>query len=98
MDRQGRIHSLERIYPNGRKLALKGGRKGGLFFTLGEVHPGCQAVLCEGVATGCSVHEATGLPVIICFSASNLKPVADQFRDLDLVVAADLGPNLGLLS
>ena len=43
--------------------------------------------LCEGYATGASIHEATGANVVVCFSANNLKNVAKDYPEA--VVVAD---------
>jgi putative DNA primase/helicase len=54
----------------------------GASFRLGP-EPGTEAaapplVLVEGYATGASCYEATGWPVLVCFSAGNLEEVARQ--------------------
>lgn len=50
-------------------------------------------IICEGWATACTCHEATGLPVVIAFSSSNLVPVSKYIRKLYknsiVIVAAD---------
>lgn len=42
--------------------------------------PGPILLLVEGYATGASLHEATGLPVAVAFTAGNLLPVAQALR------------------
>jgi putative DNA primase/helicase len=90
-DPKGKIWSLQTIAPHGAKLFLKGGRKDGLFHLLGE--PGDQIVIAEGFATAASIHEATGLPVVIAFDCGNLVPVAKAIRGslplARIVIAAD---------
>ena len=86
------------------KLFLKGGRKSGLFHWLGAVaSPGAVPsddaptpaviLICEGYATGASLHEATGRPVAVAFDAGNLAHVAKalraQFPAALLVLAGD---------
>lgn len=39
-----------------------------------------MALLCEGYATGASLHEHTGLPVAVGIDAGNLEPVALAIR------------------
>ena len=39
-------------------------------------------VVCEGFATGASIHEATGHAVAVAFNAGNLLPVAQALPDL----------------
>ena len=65
----GEIRSLERIYPDGRKRFMAGGEKKGCFCVIGEL--GDKAFLCEGYATGASIYEATGIPVVIAFDCHN---------------------------
>jgi putative DNA primase/helicase len=77
-DIDGALRSLQYIAVDGTKLFLKGGRKKGCYFTIGE--PKDAFVICEGYATGASIHEATGSPVIIAFDAGNLLPVARALR------------------
>lgn len=93
VDIDGRLWNLQVITPNGKKLFLRGGRKSGLFAWLGKPDPRMPLVLVEGFATGASVREATGCPVVVCFDCGNLMPVAMQIRerypDLHLVFAAD---------
>jgi P4 family phage/plasmid primase-like protien len=90
----GTLQSLQFIRPNGQKrflhqARLKGGR---LYF--GAPANGAPLKLVEGWATGCSIHEATGVTVVICFSGSNLDDVAAdlrrQFPDSPLQIAGDL--------
>ena len=73
------------------KLFLKGGRKSGLFhwldamMTPGAV-PGDDAptpdviLLCEGYATGASLHQATNRPLAVAFDSGNLMHVAKALR------------------
>lgn len=94
----GRIHSLETIAPDGAKRYLAGGVKKGHFAVVGA-EPGPLAeltgpvLICEGWATGASLHIATGHTVIAAMDAGNLMPVAEalraRFPAADLVLVAD---------
>jgi P4 family phage/plasmid primase-like protien len=89
----GSLQSLQFIYPDGQKRFLSQARmKAGRLF-LGEPVDGKPMILCEGWATGCSLHAATGTNVVVGFSGANLAKVADdlrqQFPDATLQVAAD---------
>ena len=85
---EGEIRSLERIYPDGTKRFMAGGEKRGCFCVIGELQD--KAFLCEGYATGASIHEATGIPVVIAFDCHNLKPVADAIGSrVKLICVAD---------
>ena len=97
-DIDGQIHSLEFISPDGAKRYLAGGAKKGHFAVVGA-EPGPlgaakgPVLICEGWATGASLHIATGDTVIAAMDAGNLMPVAEalraRFRDADLVLVAD---------
>lgn len=72
----GEIVSLQSISSAGTKSFLLGGRKRGCFFKI----PGNETTfICEGYATGATIHEATGATVIIAFDAGNIPPVAKHF-------------------
>lgn len=45
-----------------------------------EPEPGDTILVCEGYATGASLHMATALTVAVCFDAGNLLPVAQGLR------------------
>lgn len=85
-DGDGVLWSLQRIQPNGSKRFLRGGRVSGLFHTIDSGMDGNTAMMheallvCEGFATGASLHEATGIPVVVAFSARNLKEAALTMR------------------
>lgn len=63
------------------KRFLPGGRKSGLMCWLGVPAGAGVLLLCEGWATGASLHEATALPVCVAFDAGNLPTVAKAVRD-----------------
>lgn len=80
-DEKGRIWSLQFITPQGDKLYEAGGVKASNFHTLGDLDKGKTVLFSEGYATCASLHEATGLPVIEVFDASNIEPVLAALRD-----------------
>lgn len=76
-DEMGVMHGMQRIRHDGQKGFLEGQRVQGLFFTI----PGTSPILvCEGYATGVTLHEATGQRVYVAFQASNLIAVATAAR------------------
>lgn len=77
-DNMGDIHSLQRIWPDGFKAHWPGGDPKGHYYTI----PGKprEFYLCEGYATGASIHEATGGTVVIAFNAGNLMAVAANIK------------------
>ena len=90
-DADGMLHSLQFIKPDGGKIFLTGGRKGGCFHLIGEVTD--ILVIVEGFATGATVFEATGLPTAIAFDSGNLLPVATALRSkypkTKIIIGAD---------
>lgn len=66
--------------------------KEGLHHLLGPA-PAGVLLLCEGYATGATLHEASGLPVAVAFDAGNLSPVAralaKHYPRARIVVCAD---------
>jgi putative DNA primase/helicase len=90
-DADGKLHSLQRIAPDGKKLFLPFGRKRGCYFSIGKI---ADAIcIAEGFATGASVHEATEHAVAVAFDACNLTPVAQALRQkypaARIVICAD---------
>lgn len=86
------IHGMQFIGPNGDKMFKTGTVKLGHYFPIGK--PIKRTLLiCEGYATGASLHEATGYAVAVAFDAGNLKPVAaalrQKFPDFRLIVCGD---------
>ncbi len=87
----GKITSLQFINREGEKRFLPGGEKGG--FLIGKIVAGKLVCVCEGFATGASIHEATGCAVIVAFDAGNLRKIAEALRakqpDAVIVLCAD---------
>lgn len=90
-DGAGTLRSLQVVDPDGGKRFLTGGQVAGCYFSMGK--PKGTLIVCEGFATGASIHEATGLAVAVAFNAGNLEAVAllmrSKFPELRLIVAAD---------
>jgi putative DNA primase/helicase len=93
-DANGTLWNVQRINGDGQKRFLQGGRTEDLFCVIGEFAADQrQAVLCEGYATGDSIHQATGGPVIVAFSSGNLIRVARLWGnarpDVEFTIFAD---------
>ena len=90
-DTVGTIHSLQTIAPDGTKMFMSGGRVKGCYFSIGK--PKGALIVCEGFATGASIHECTGHAVAVAFNAGNLETVAVRLRTkypaLKIIIAAD---------
>lgn len=104
-DKTRKVQSLQGIFP-GKILGkgegardkdyLKNGAKLGFFHAIGrpQMVDDCPVfIICEGYATGASIHEATGHLVLVTFDTGNLLAVADAIReskpDAIIVFAAD---------
>ncbi|SDK67955.1 putative DNA primase/helicase [Pseudomonas delhiensis] len=90
----GVLVNLQRIDAGGGKRFLRGGRITGCYSPLGNFTPGRRLYVCEGWATGASIHESSGSPVACAMNAGNLKPVALALRAkygdlMELVIAGD---------
>ena len=85
------LHSLQLIYPNGKKRFLTGGKITGCYCAIGPIKE--KLYICEGYATGATIHAATGHAVAITFNAGNLLPVSkalrEKYPDLEILIAAD---------
>lgn len=97
-DTAGQIRNLQYIFEDKLesgtdKLFEKNAVKAGLYHSIGKPHADNVICLCEGYATGASIHEATGWPVIIAFDCGNLDAVAAAMRakypDARLLICAD---------
>ena len=90
-DNSGTLHSLQYIYPNGRKLFHPGGRIKGCYAGIGR--PDSSITVAEGYATAATLHQSTGQAVAIAFNANNLTPVSvalqERFPGMQFTIAAD---------
>jgi len=90
-DAAGDLRSLQTIDPAGEKRFQYGGQVKGCYHALGK--PDGVLIVCEGYATGASIHEATGHAVAVAFNAGNLeavaKALASKYPALRLIVAGD---------
>lgn len=89
----GALCGLQVIQPDGSRKFLTGTPAGGAYTTLGKPSRTGALVICEGYATGVSIHQATGWCVVVAFSAGNLAAVATKIRaalpDAQLIIGAD---------
>ena len=93
-DEHGVLTSLQYIDADGGKLYHPGGSVGGKFCIIGTLDVPGVLYVAEGYATAATIHEVSGRPVVVAYSASNLVPVTGTLRDLygqaqDIVIVAD---------
>ena len=95
LDARGAVMSLQFIAQEGDKLFLAGGKlKGGYFPILAaNGDKNGRLYVCEGYATGATIHAATGAAVLVAFNCGNLPAVAKmaraQYPDREIVLCAD---------
>ena len=100
--REGRLWSLQGIAADPASAAMapkefmRGGRTAGGYHAIGSpqlVHGRPMIIVCEGYATGASIHQATGHFVLVAFNCGGLKPVAEFARrarsNARIVIASD---------
>lgn len=93
-DTEGALSSLQYIDHNGGKLYHPGGAVGGRFTVIGTFDEAGAVFVAEGFATAATIHEVTGRPCIVSYSASNLVPITSLWRDklgafAEIVIVAD---------
>lgn len=86
-DSSGKVWSYQEIYADGRKMFASGGRIRGCFFKIQGNDE--KIIVCEGFATGASIHEATGFTVICAMNAGNLRAVCLDLLHKNIIIAAD---------
>jgi putative DNA primase/helicase len=93
LTRDGVLVNLQRIKPDGDKRFLYGGMVKGVCSVLGIIASGKPLYLCEGMATGATIHEETGAAVACGLNAGNLLPAGQRLQrqhpDAVLIVAGD---------
>jgi putative DNA primase/helicase len=93
-DQDGTLATLQYIDHEGGKLYHPGGQTGGKFWMVGSLDEPGTLFVAEGFATAATIHETTGRPVAVAYSASNLVPVTGILREMhsatqDIVIVAD---------
>lgn len=85
------IVSVQFIKPDGEKRFLTGGKVKGAYLCINGSDD--LILICEGVATGISLFEATGATVYCAFSASNIYEVAAHAKNArqnaKIIIAGD---------
>ena len=88
----GSLSSLQYIDADGGKLYHPGGATGGKYWSVGLLE-GDTIYIAEGFATAATIHEVTGKPCVVAYSASNLVPVTGSITashpTARLVIVAD---------
>jgi len=89
---KGVLVNLQRITPDGGKRFLFGGLIKGCYSPLGQVAADRPLCICEGWATGATLHES-GYTVACAMNAGNLKSVAmalrAEYHSVEIIIAGD---------
>ena len=93
-NQDGELSSLQYISDDGGKQYHPGGATGGCFNILGTMDEPGRVYIAEGFATAATIHETTGRPCVVAFSANNLVPVCSTITDnfghtREIVIVAD---------
>lgn len=75
------LHNLQIITRGGEKRFLTGGRVKGCYCQIGAHAPEKPLYICEGWATGATLHANSGCTVFCAMSAGNLLEVARYIRE-----------------
>src|SRR5699024_11904912 len=94
-DADNKLSSIQYINTSGGKQFKGGGAMHGCFYPIGDIDGAKAVCIAEGFATAASVHEVTGYPCLVAFSAHNLTAVAQYVRGVvgvqaDLIIFAAL--------
>jgi putative DNA primase/helicase len=88
-----KITTLQFIRPDSQKFFLSGGKKFGSYYVIADNLNADKILICEGFATGATLHMQTRCVVVVAFDAGNLLPVAQAirgtYRRAEIIVAAD---------
>jgi putative DNA primase/helicase len=94
IDVHSKLWNLQRIAPDGTKRFLARGRVKGCFTLFGELNTG-PLHICEGMATGATIHQQTGMPTACAMNAGNLLAVCSALsqeesqEESQVIVCAD---------
>lgn len=81
-DIDGKLTSLQTIDPDGNKKFWPGGKvQGGSCIIGDQKDTAWPLIICEGYATGETLHKLTGATVAVAFNAGNLAAVAQAQRE-----------------
>ena len=86
----GELATVQYIDGEGGKKYHPGGATGGKLWCIGTADSD-TAYIAEGFATAATIHEVTGSPCYVAYSASNIVPTTEHVRSIhnDVVIVAD---------
>ena len=96
-DGNGKFQSMQRILPDGSKRFAKDTSPSGAFFNIdldkAKGDTSKPIIICEGYATGATVYELTGCPVVCAMNCGGIDKTAEalrkKFRQHKIIIMAD---------
>lgn len=92
-DSKGVVWGFQRIQPDSSKYYLEAQRVKGTYHLIPGDNDQPRVFVCEGYATGASIRLATGCPVMVLFSSTNMQAsiqtISSRFHGKEIVIAAD---------
>ena len=90
----GKIVGIQYISSDGDKKFLAGTKLAGSYFPIADKSDNKKTILiCEGLATGITLREATGKIVLCAFNSINMLPVAkakrEEYPDAEIIMCGD---------
>ena len=82
VDVDGKLWNVQRVFANGDKRFLTGGRVSACFHVIGDIAASAWLLVAEGYATAATLHKATGHAVVVAFNEANVRHVAAAMRKL----------------
>jgi conjugative relaxase-like TrwC/TraI family protein len=82
VDGTGLVRNVQMITPDGQKRFMPGAQVSGLFSLVGRIQHDQPVMIAEGVATAKTMHDATGLPVVVAYNAGNLGHVSKIIAEI----------------
>lgn len=93
IDMAGTLHGWQSIGPAGEKRFKTNTVKSGHFHWIKGIAGNSKVIICEGLATGSSLHLATGAAVLVAFDCGNLFSVSmaarERWQEKQIILAAD---------
>ncbi len=88
------LWNLQTIKSNGFKLFHKGAKIQGCYHPIGLLNcTPSRVIISEGIATGLSIYQATGIATVVCFTANNIESVSKalkrKYPNTQLIIAGD---------
>jgi len=90
---ENKLVTVQAIREDGERRFWKDSSHEGAHSVIGADDGASPVIFCEGFATACSIHEATGHPVVMTINSGNMTQVArwagHKFAGRDMIVAGD---------